>query len=393
MELAVSQSRLPTLSTKRSNMNILIYGFSGKILGGIETFILNMNEHMSKDCIFDYIIDGDVCVYKDRIKQRGGSIFFVPGVRRAPIGYIKSFYRILKEQKNRGTNVLYIQLFSMCNILPVIIAKKLGYKVILHSHNNGLQSKGFVYTTIHRIGKCITSKMELIRFTNSKLSSDFMFGKNIKSELIYNAIDTKKFSFSESYRLSTREEMSSGNNTVIGFVGRLEAQKNPLFMLKVYAEYHQLNPQSELWIVGEGNLKGQMIEEINKSNVVSSVKWLGRRNDVEKLMSGMDLLLQPSIFEGLGIVLIEGQATGLPCVTTDKVVPPEAKASKILEFVNLNNSPRDWAKVCLELVYRKGLNDRNANSSYFEKKYDIDYESTSLEFILNSIDKNGQISR
>lgn len=360
-------------------MNILIYGFSGKILGGIETFILNMNEHMSKDCIFDYIIDGDVCVYEDRIKQRGGSIFFVPGVRRSPIGYIKSFYRILKEQKNRGTSVLYIQLFSMCNILPILLAKKLGYKVILHSHNNGLQSKGFVYTTIHRIGKFITSKMELIRFTNSKLSSDFMFGKNIESELIYNAIDTKRFSFSESNRTSTRDEMSSGNNTVIGFVGRLEAQKNPLFMLKVYAEYHKLNPNSELWIVGEGNLKGQMVENIMQQGIKSSVKWLGRRNDVEKLMSGMDLLLQPSLFEGLGIVLVEGQLVGLPVVYSSKVIPVEAAATSNAYTVRLDEKIDKWASCCFNAI--GSVTDRQ--NILYNRKFDINYESHRLENLLS----------
>lgn len=367
-------------------MNILIYGFSGKILGGIETFILNMNEHMSKDCIFDYIIDGDVCVYEDRIKQRGGSIFFVPGVKRAPIGYIKSFYRILKDQKSRGTNVLYIQLFSMCNILPILLAKKLGYKVILHSHNNGLQSKGLIYTTIHHIGKFITSKMDLIRFTNSKLSSDFMFGKNIKSELIYNAIDTDKFSFSESSRLSAREEMSSANNTVIGFVGRLEAQKNPLFMLKVYAEYHQLNPQSELWIVGEGNLKGQMLECIKDLNIIASVKWLGRRNDVERLMCGMDLLLQPSIFEGLGIVLIEAQAGGLQCVSSAYVVPNEAKASPYLTYIDLRQDAVEWAIKSYMIL--KQNKSRLYNDIGFNERFDINIESSNLQQLLHSYVQN-----
>lgn len=367
-------------------MNILIYGFSGKILGGIETFILNMNEHMSKDCIFDYIIDGDVCVYEERIKQRGGNIFFVPGVRCSPIGYLRSYYRILKEQKNRGTNVLYIQLFSMCNILPILLAKKLGYKIILHSHNNGLQSKGFVYTMIHRIGKYITSKTDLIRFTNSKLSSDFMFGRNIKSELIYNAIDTNKFSFDKNKRLSSREEMGSGDNTVIGFVGRLENQKNPLFMLKVFSEYHKINPNSELWIVGEGGLKDQMVNEINRLDILSSTKWLGRRNDIERLMCGMDILLQPSIFEGLGIVLIEGQSCGLKCVTSDGVVPPEATATELITYIGLDKDPQIWAEKCVSLT--KCRNSREFSDINFNNRFSIDIEAHNLQFLLSNYERS-----
>lgn len=76
-------------------MHILIYGFSGKTLGGIETFIMNMNEHMSPDTIFDYIIDGEECVYSERIEKRGGRIFFVPGVKKHPLRYVKTFRKIL----------------------------------------------------------------------------------------------------------------------------------------------------------------------------------------------------------------------------------------------------------------------------------------------------------
>ena len=218
-------------------MHVLVYGFSGKILGGIETFILNMNEHMSPDCIFDYIIDGEECVYRERIEQRGGKIFFVPGVKKHPLGFAKTFKKILKEQKESGTNVLYIQLFSMANMLPAILAKRLGYKVILHAHNNGLQSKGKLYGLSHHFGKRITRNGDYIRFTNSSLSSDFMFGKGINSELIYNAIDAEKFSFNQEVRDKVRTDQNCGENTVIGFVGRLMMQKNPVFMIQVLPKH------------------------------------------------------------------------------------------------------------------------------------------------------------
>lgn len=56
-------------------MRVLIYGFTGNVLGGIEVYTLNMSEYMSDDCVFDYIVDGDECAYRERITKRGGKYF------------------------------------------------------------------------------------------------------------------------------------------------------------------------------------------------------------------------------------------------------------------------------------------------------------------------------
>lgn len=363
-------------------MHILVYGFSGKILGGIETFILNMNEHMSPDCVFDYIIDGDECVYRERIEARGGKVFFVPGIKKSPIKYIKAFKSILREQKKSGTNILYVQLFSMANMLPSFLAKHQGYKVILHAHNNGLQNKNGLYNLIHLLGKHIAHNGDYIRFTNSSLSSDFMFGKGVRSELIYNAISTEKFSFHQSNRDKVRTEQGCGNNTVIGFVGRLMLQKNPVFMVQIFAEILELKPNCELWIVGEGELKEAMLNKIEEQGIKKSVKWLGRRNDVEQLMQGMDLLLQPSLFEGLGIVLIEAQATGLPVLTSADVIPKEANVSVLFNEESLSSSPTQWAYNALSILSRDMARDKQ--TYLLSSNFDINIEAQRLESLLVS---------
>lgn len=341
---------------------------------------MNMNEHMSPDTVFDYIIDGDVCVYSERIERRRGSIFHVPGVKKHPLGYISQFRKILNERKAEGTHIIYVQLFSMANMIPVLLAKRAGYKVILHSHNNGLQNKNKLYKIIHLIGRRLTKHGDFIRFTNSRLSSDFMFGKGVQSELIYNAIDNKKFSFSAKVREMVRAEQACGDKMVVGFVGRFMLQKNPVFMIQVFAEILKLKQESELWIVGEGELKDAMHRKVVELGLERSIKWLGRRNDVEKLMQGMDLLLQPSLFEGLGIVLIEAQSTGLPVVTSADVVPPEAKATDIIHFQSLDSSPSEWAKASIEMYEKQCDRTTVGLPDYFK----IDKEAKRLEQLLST---------
>lgn len=345
-------------------------------------FVLNMNEHMSEDCVFDYIIDDGECGFSDRIYKRGGKIFYIPWIRKHPFGYIKALWKILGEQKKQGTRVFYYQLFSMTKLLPAILAKVRGYKVILHAHNNGLQKVSKTYVLSHKIGKFIARFCGFIHFTNSKLSSDFMFGKGVKSELIYNAVDTDKFCFSPVVRDSVRDEIGCGDKTVVGFVGRLVRQKNPVFMIQVFAEFLKLHPNSELWIIGEGELQSQMEKEMELNNISSSVKWLGRREDVNRLMQGMDLLLQPSLFEGLGIVLIEAQATGLPVISSEDVVPHEAVASEKIQLLPLRESAFFWAEKGLMII--EGNKECERKSVSISKHFDITFEAKRLEELLKS---------
>lgn len=364
-------------------MRVLIYGFTGNVLGGIEFYTLNMNEHMSDDCVFDYIIDGEECAYKERIEKRGGKILFVPWVRRNSFGYVKALWRIFGEEKKHGTSVLYHQLFTMSNLIPDIIAKIRGYKVILHAHNNGLQKGGFLYLMAHNIGKTLSRIIGFTLFTNSQLSSEFMFGKGAKSELIYNAIDVSKFSFKKEIRESIRKDYVSESKIVVGFVGRLVEQKNPLFMLDVFVDILKLRPNSELWIIGEGKLKEPMEAEINNKGISSSVKWLGRREDVNELMQGMDILLQPSIFEGLGIVLVEAQASGLAVVSSKSVIPNEAVISDRIKLLPLGEKPAFWAAESIMLLdYCKAHLERM--NAVVPECYNIQYEAIRLEKLLRN---------
>ena len=152
-------------------------------------------------------------------------------------------------------------------------------------------------------------------------------------------------------------------------------------MLRVFAEYKRLNPDSMLWIVGEGDMKDDMLALANELGISNSIYWWGRRNDVNRLMCGMDLLLQPSIFEGLGIVLIEAQATGLPCVSSASVIPKEAEATQLLFLHDLSANLNSWAQLCYDVLQQASLN-KSRNHIKIDSSYTIDKEALRLENIL-----------
>lgn len=366
-------------------MRVLVHGCSGKKLGGIESFLLNMNAHMSDKCVFDYIIYDDKCIHENIITDKGGKIFYLTPIKKKPVKHICELWKLLGSYKS-SSNVIYFNLFSMAHFVPVLMSKFRGYKIILHTHNNGLQNKNLPYKVLHLVGKALLRCGNYIRWTNSRLSSDFMFGKNVKSEHIYNAIDVKKFVCSEEIRERVRAENGAKGKYVIGFIGRLSCEKNPLFMLEVFGQVAQRRRNTVLWIIGEGELESEMKEKIEELGMASSVFWFGRRTDVPELLMGMDTFLLPSVFEGLGIVLIEAQATGLPCVTSDYVVPKETRVTDLLSFVQLNKDSCEWAEQLLNIYEIRKNDDRiQFNKIVEHSDFNIDFEAKRIESLFFDI--------
>lgn len=162
--------------------------------------------------------------------------------------------------------------------------------------------------------------------------------------VVNNGIDFSKFETALPRR-SIREKLGIPSNFfVIGHVGRFVEQKNHFFLLDVFFEFVKENPNSLLLLVGSGPLLETFIAKVTKLGLEKHVMLLGNRADVPDLMNAMDVFVFPSIFEGLGIVLIEAQKMGLPCVISDKI-PQAATISNLTKTVSLSESAQHWAQI------------------------------------------------
>ena len=163
-----------------------------------------------------------------------------------------------------------------------------------------------------------------------------MYGKYAaQSELLKNGIDTKACAFRPETRAQMRAALSLGNEKVFGHVGRFNDQKNHSFLIEAFAAYRKTNPDSVLLLVGEGVLQPQIEAQVNAAGLSESVRFLGLRNDVAALLSAMDVFLLPSKFEGLPLVLVEAQASGLSCLAADTVSPMANLSAGYLRFLPL----------------------------------------------------------
>ena len=164
---------------------------------------------------------------------------------------------------------------------------------------------------------------------------------------------------------------------VIGHVGRFTEAKNHRLLLDIFAEFHRLRPDSVLLLAGDGPLRPEIERQADRLGLRDSLRFLGMRTDVPQLLSAMDLFLLPSRWEGLGIVAVEAQASGLPCACSHKV-PREVKLTDQLRFLPEESytDPAAWCGV-MEQALSAGRQD--GRDAVRAGGYDIRRQARRLE--------------
>lgn len=224
-------------------------------------------------------------------------------------------------------------------------AVKYGVKrVIQHSHTSKYSanpvSAARNFATLALFGRRATD----FAACSGVAKKMFFWKKPEEVYLMRNAIDLEKFTFSGEKRNAIREALGIGRDAlVLGHVGRFAKEKNHSFLLDVFSRLRKLQPEARLLLLGDGELFEAVKAEAARAGLADGVIFAGRQADVGAYMSAMDVFVMPSLFEGLGIVLIEAQANGLPCVASDQV-PLETKASELIEYLPLRGDVDRWVE-------------------------------------------------
>jgi glycosyltransferase involved in cell wall biosynthesis len=237
----------------------------------------------------------------------------------------------------------------------------------------------FLRGILHKINRLFISKYANHFFACTELAGEWFYSKKIRASknyrLIPNAIDTEKFLFSEKARCELREEWGIENELVIGNIGRLHSQKNQGFLLEIFSEILKKR-DARLVICGDGEEKENLQNKAEALGISDKILFLGVRSDVQRLYSAFDVFLLPSLYEGLGIVLIEAQASGLPSFASAEVIPEDARVSEQLKFIPLEKSPALWAE---EIINSNLSRKNNTQADIINKGYDINSQIDSLQ--------------
>lgn len=195
--------------------------------------------------------------------------------------------------------------------------------------------------------------------------------------LLKNGIDVANFLYNVSIRDKTRDKLRISRHFVIGHVGRFAAQKNHQFLINVFKEIYKRYPIAKLMLVGNGELLDNVKRQITKIELPEdSVIFTGTRSDVNALYQAMDVMVLPSLFEGLPVVMVEAQASGVKVIASDNITN-ESMLIPETEFLSLNDGVAIWANEILK--YINGYTRRNTYKEIKNAGYSAKDNITGLE--------------
>lgn len=313
--------------------------------GGVESVVMNYYRHIDRSRVqFDFLVDADsTLVPREEINQLGGRVFNVPPYQHINV-YQKELVHLF--QKYRWP-IVHSHLNAL-SLFPLRAAKRAGIPVrIAHSHSTS-GGRELTKNALKAILKHFSYVYPTHRFACSRYAGKWLFGPLSDFELVYNAIELTRFDFDSQTRNAMRANLGiSDQQLVVGHIGRFMPQKNHRFIIDVFAELASKRSDVILLLVGDGEDKIAVEHRAANLGIADKVLFLGQRNDVDQLYQAFDVFILPSLYEGLGIVAIEAQRAGLPCVLSDKV-PDEVDLTGNVDFLPVDDV-RPWVEYLLTM--------------------------------------------
>lgn len=311
--------------------------------GGLETMLMNYYRSIDREQVqFDFLThrpyEGD---YGEEIKQMGGNVYHLPVLNP----FSSSYKRELKHffESHPEYQIVHVHQDCLSGVI-LKVAKDCGVKVrIAHSHNAN-QDKDIKYPIKLFFRRSIAQYATTLMACGKDAGSWMFCGADF--QVLNNAIDTRFYTFESAKRDLMRMQLGiEKEELVVGHVGSFTPQKNHLFLVDIFQQVKRLIPRSRLLLVGNDvdDIASGVKEKVKALGLEDSVIFTGVRSDVPNLLQAMDVFVFPSNYEGLPMTMVEAQASGLPCLISDKV-PIECKMTDLVQQIPLANGAEAWAK-------------------------------------------------
>ncbi|WP_156885122.1 glycosyltransferase [Oribacterium sp. NK2B42] len=257
---------------------------------------------------------------------------------------MKQVLQLRKEIREFNPDIIHIHLAILWFVcLAQLGMKNIGLFHTLHSdprktsYGKNVYVDRLCYNRFHVIPICLNNEM--------KNYADDLFRLN-STQVITNGICIDDYQ-THSRQLARRALGINDGSLVIGHVGRFAKVKNHKKIINVFNEVYKRNPEAKLVLVGDGELQENIKKYCNTLGLYKSVVFCGAIDNVPFIMQAFDEFIFPSLYEGLGIVLIEAQAAGIYCIVSNNV-PVEALVSEKICRMDLEESDTKWAEAMIE---------------------------------------------
>ncbi len=349
--------------------------------GGAETFIMNVFRTIDKSVyMFDFLLGREDGAYVEEIRKLGGGIYTVCSRSAGYFKYLKALNSFFKT--NRGKyQAIHVHTSSLSSLEVFYFAKKYGIKTrIIHSHST--VQAGWVHNILHWLHKPILGFLANKYLACSLVAKDWLYKYTCvydKSVVVKNGVDITLFSFNVNNRNEIRRELGIDNQCkVIGHIGRFDVMKNHTYLLDIFKELQRIDHNTVLLLVGDGPLRKNIENKTMELGLNNKVIFTGVRSDIYKIVSAIDILVFPSLYEGLPVSLVEAQAGGLTIVCSDRV-SKEVQLSEAVSFLSLDKPACFWANYIDKLK----VEDRNeVRESVIRNGYSV---NNTVDYLVNNV--------
>jgi len=330
-------------------------------------------------------------------------LFYVPFTRRTILGFIRDFRKILKEGRYHAIHdhqdyIAGLHFFAGAGRLPFVR--------IAHVHNplyhRTTEATAVVRSFLNSIGKRLVLGMGThVLGTSRQIVREYGFRESSSKDL---RMDALHCGFDVTRYIGDRDQIHSevcdefgwtNKAKIVLFVGRLDGapllqgnrvmtHKNAALALDIGRACISIDENIRLVMVGAGDAKRREFEEkIKIWGLAQKICFTGLRADVQRLMLGSNLLLFPSLAEGLGMVVVEAQAAGLRVLASDTTPAESVVIPELVKFLSLDLSPRAWADEAIRAIGKQPPDAGVCNSAVEDSPYSIRNSATALLRVLD----------
>ena len=362
-------------------MKLLMFGISSKY-GGTEAVIYSMLEEFRMHNLdFDFINTFNESLAKEDWLKSFGCHVFQLNLRKRGRYFkqrkeLRSFFKTIS--KTYDGVWINIQEPEGADILKR--AKKSGMKnrIVVGHSSQKCDESDFIRRFMIKVSRhsIVHNASKLIAV--SHLAKSFSFGPKANALIIHSGIDTNRYQFNETDRGEIRKQYNvRPTDPLLICVGRLTRQKNIDYSIRILEKLLTSAPDTKLFIVGDGEERLRLVKIAEQKGLQESVFFLGIIANIPAYLSAADYFIFPSTAEGLGMVLIEAQCSGLPCIASDGPIPKEAKVTDLVTWLPLSDGPEKWAETILATPINK-------NREGYDKKLQelgLDYQTVAQKYL------------
>jgi glycosyltransferase involved in cell wall biosynthesis len=290
--------------------------------GGIEHVVINLMKNMDSSKVeFHFaMMSGEKGVLDDYVTQLGGKIHYFSEGTKSLKNVKKNLDRIMKDYGPFDVVHSHVYFFSGY-ILKIAYQNKIPIR-IAHAHDTYKgEKRSFIRKIYESRMKHLINTYATYKLGVSKEAASHVFGKyDNNTYIVNNGVNIDKYKFSGKTRDDKRTELGiQPNEKVIINIGRFEEQKDHEYLIKLFQKLLMRDKEFKLLLIGSGSLKSHIINMAKELGILDKIIFLENRNDINELLEAADIFVMPSKYEGLPIVLIEAQASGIPCVVSTNI--------------------------------------------------------------------------